>query len=113
MKRNPLQELKFKQDMIENSENKFENTHHREVGFVCVLLLVFELKLIQLQVSRSTVMGGSFVKLGKRVFKWVYERTGLSSLASDWVTFLVDFSSELFVGIRPRRFLWWARNSLL
>ena len=53
-----------------------------EVGFVCVLLLVFELRLIQLQVSRSTIMGGRGVKLGKRA-KWVYERTGLSLPASD------------------------------
>ena len=36
-------------------------------------------------------MGGRGVKLEKRV-KWVYERTGLSLPASDWVTFLVDFS---------------------
>ncbi|KAL0001717.1 hypothetical protein SO802_015498 [Lithocarpus litseifolius] len=64
------------------------------------------------QVSRRTVMGGRGMKLGKRM-KWVYERTGLSSPASDWVTFLVDFSSELFADVGPRRFLWWAWNSLL
>ena len=78
-----------------------ENIHLREVGFVCVLLLVFELKLIQLQVSKSTVMGGRGVKLGKRA-KWVYERTRLSLPASDWVMFLVDFSSELFADVGPR-----------
>ena len=50
--------MKFEQDFIENSEKKIENTHLREVRFVCVLLLVFELRLIQLQVSRSTIMGG-------------------------------------------------------
>ena len=27
--------MKFEQDRIENSEKKFENTHLREVGFVC------------------------------------------------------------------------------
>nr|POE60954.1 hypothetical protein CFP56_76912 [Quercus suber] len=69
-------------------------------------------RLIQLQVSRRTVMGGRVVKLGKRV-KCVYERTGLSSPASDWVTFLVDFSFELFVGVRPCQFLWLVCNSLL
>ena len=74
-----------------------------EVGFVCVLLLVFKLRLIQLQVSRSIVMGGGGVKLGKRE-KWVYERTRFSLPASDWVTFLVDFSSKLFIDIGPRRF---------
>ena len=76
------------------------------------LLLVFALRLIQLQVSRSTVMGGRGVKLGKRA-KWVYERTRLSLSASDWVTFLMDFSFELFDGVGPRQFLWWAWNSLL
>ena len=75
-----------------------------EVGFVCVLLLVFEIKLIQLQVSRSIVTGGGGVKLGKRE-KWVYERTRFSLPASDWVTFLVDFSYGLFIGVGPRQFL--------
>ena len=79
----------------------FENIHLREVGFVCVLLLVFELRLTQLQVSRSTIMDGRGVTLGKRA-KWVYERTRLSLPASDWVTFLVDFSFELFAGVGPR-----------
>ena len=68
--------MKFEQDFIENSEKKIENTHLREVGFISArLLLVFELRLIQLWVSRSTVMGGRQLKLGKRV-KWVYERLG-------------------------------------
>ena len=40
-------------------------------------------------------------------------RNGLSLPASDWVTFLVDFCSGLFAGVGPRRFLWWASNSLL
>ena len=41
--------MKFEQDIIENSEKKIENTHLREVGFVSArLLLVFELRLIQL-----------------------------------------------------------------
>ena len=48
-------------------------------------------------------MGGGGVKLGKRE-KWVYERTRFSLPASDWVTFLVDFSSKLFIDIGPRRF---------
>ena len=50
-------------------------------------------------------MGGRGVKLGKRV-KWVYRRKRTpegtrSAPASDWVVFLVDFSFELFAGIRP------------
>ena len=66
-------------------------------------------------------MGGRGVKLGKRV-KWVYGRKGTpegtrSSPASDWVVFLVDFSSKLFAGIGPNclphGFLWWAWTSLL
>ena len=57
-------------------------------------------------------MGGRGVKLGKMV-KWVYERTRVVLPASDWVTFLMDFSFELFVGVGPCRFLWQARNSLL
>ena len=41
--------MKFEQDIIENSEKKIENTQLREVGFVYArLLLVFELRLIQL-----------------------------------------------------------------
>ena len=51
--------------MIENSEKKVENTHLREVGFVCVLLLVFDLRLIQLQVSRSTNHGWEWSEIGK------------------------------------------------
>ena len=46
-------------------------------------------------------MGGRGVKLGKKA-KWVYERTRLSLPASDWVMFLVDFSSELFADVGPR-----------
>ena len=66
-------------------------------------------------------MGGRGVKLGKRV-KWVYGRKSTpegtrSSSVSDWVVFLVDFSSELFASIRPnclpRVFIWWAWTSLL
>ena len=57
-------------------------------------------------------MGGRGVKLGKMV-KGFYERTRVVLPASDWVTFLVDFSFELFVGVGPCRFLWQARNSLL
>ena len=68
--------MKFEQDIIENSENKIENTQLRGVGFVYArLLLVFVLRLIQLWVSRSTIMGGRQLKLGKMV-KWVYERLG-------------------------------------
>ena len=66
-------------------------------------------------------MGGRGVKLGKMV-KWVYGRKSTpegtrSSPVSDWVVFLVDFSSELFASIRPnclpRVFIWWAWTSLL
>ena len=66
-------------------------------------------------------MGGRGVKLEKRV-KWDYGRKSTpegtrSSLVSDWVVFLVDFSSKLFAGIRPNclpcLFLWWAWTSLL
>ena len=32
-------------------------------------------------------------------------RNGLSLPASDWVTFLVDFSYGLFIGFGPRQFL--------
>nr|POE60812.1 hypothetical protein CFP56_44023 [Quercus suber] len=66
------------------------------------------------QVSRSIVMSGRGVKLGKKV-KWVYGRKstpeGTRSLPTlDWVVFLVDFSYELFAGVEPnclpRVFLW-------
>ena len=58
-------------------------------------------------------MGGRGVKLGKRV-KWVYGRECTpegtqSSQVSDWVVFLVDFSSKLLAGVElnclPRGFL--------
>ena len=66
-------------------------------------------------------MGGRGVKLGKRV-KWVYRRKSTPegtriAPASNWVVFLVDFSFELFAGIRPNclpfGFLWWVWTSLL
>ena len=126
--------MKFEQNRIVNIEFFFEKTHLREVGFAFFffLLLVFELRLIQLLfhvcpssqlpfISRSIVMGGRGVKLGKRV-KWVYGRKckpegTRSSQVSDWVVFLVDFSSKLLAGIElnclPRGFLWWAWTSLL
>ena len=106
------------------------------MGFAFFLLLVFELRLIQLLFHvcpnsqlpfissfKEYCHGWERSEIGEEgeMGLWKEEYTRLegtqSSPALDWVVFLVDFSSELFtdVGLNclPRGFLWWAWTSLL
>ena len=100
------------------------------------LLLVFELRLIQLLFHvcpnsqlpfissfKEYCHGWERSEIGEEgeMGLWKEEYTRLegtqSSPALDWVVFLMDFSSELFIDVGlnclPRGFLWWAWTSLL
>ena len=129
--------MKFEQNRIENIDFFFlrKLTLGKWVSlFFFFLLLVFELRLIQLlfHVCPSSQLpfissfkeychGWERSEIGEDgemgLWKEEYTRGTRSSSVSDWVVFLVDFSSELFASIRPnclpRVFIWWAWTSLL